>query len=144
MLDLKPANVVINEQEIKLIDGDPEFVVFLDKRMPLHYVNLLSATNIVLFYLQFWGHAGLFYSSKKSIGFYRNQLRFCVREALLDLPIHQETVLDFLVSFSCSMHNVRRKRTLRRRSPLCTLFTCLLYTSPSPRDATLSRMPSSA
>ena len=24
------------------------------------------------------------------------------------------------------------------------LFTCLLYTSPSPRDATLSRMPSSA
>jgi len=25
-----------------------------------------------------------------------------------------------------------------------TLETCLLYTSPSPRDATLSRMPSSA
>ena len=25
-----------------------------------------------------------------------------------------------------------------------TLNTCLLYTSPSPRDATLSRMPSSA
>ena len=25
-----------------------------------------------------------------------------------------------------------------------TLFACLLYTSPSPRDATLSRMPSSA
>ena len=24
------------------------------------------------------------------------------------------------------------------------LYTCLLYTSPSPRDATLSRMPSSA
>ena len=27
---------------------------------------------------------------------------------------------------------------------LATLFPCLLYTSPSPRDATLSRMPSSA
>ena len=25
-----------------------------------------------------------------------------------------------------------------------TKYTCLLYTSPSPRDATLSRMPSSA
>ena len=25
-----------------------------------------------------------------------------------------------------------------------TLYICLLYTSPSPRDATLSRMPSSA
>ena len=28
--------------------------------------------------------------------------------------------------------------------PLDTTITCLLYTSPSPRDATLSRMPSSA
>ena len=27
---------------------------------------------------------------------------------------------------------------------LAQTFTCLLYTSPSPRDATLSRMPSSA
>ena len=26
----------------------------------------------------------------------------------------------------------------------CSIYTCLLYTSPSPRDATLSRMPSSA
>ena len=31
----------------------------------------------------------------------------------------------------------RRRRAAQRR-------TCLLYTSPSPRDATLSRMPSSA
>ena len=29
-------------------------------------------------------------------------------------------------------------------SPVFTGLTCLLYTSPSPRDATLSRMPSSA
>ena len=28
--------------------------------------------------------------------------------------------------------------------PFVTIYTCLLYTSPSPRDATLSRMPSSA
>ena len=40
----------------------------------------------------------------------------------------------------------------RGKIPLCELdfipaeevMTCLLYTSPSPRDATLSRMPSSA
>ena len=30
------------------------------------------------------------------------------------------------------------------RQPLELTETCLLYTSPSPRDATLSRMPSSA
>ena len=28
--------------------------------------------------------------------------------------------------------------------PIVGLFTCLLYTSPSPRDGLLSRMPSSA
>ena len=33
----------------------------------------------------------------------------------------------------------------RKRLPfVAVLQTCLLYTSPSPRDATLSRMPSSA
>ena len=35
------------------------------------------------------------------------------------------------------MHFVRVENTL-------TLYTCLLYTSPSPRDGLLSRMPSSA
>ena len=33
---------------------------------------------------------------------------------------------------------------IANNNKLATLFTCLLYTSPSPRDATLSRMPSSA
>ena len=40
----------------------------------------------------------------------------------------------------------RLSRTFSARIPLNTIFDypCLLYTSPSPRDATLSRMPSSA
>ena len=45
-----------------------------------------------------------------------------------------------------------RRATLKNKVPYCTnmstaqacLGACLLYTSPSPRDATLSRMPSSA
>ena len=36
------------------------------------------------------------------------------------------------------------KRTLKNGKSLQFIYTCLLYTSPSPRDATLSRMPSSA
>ena len=32
----------------------------------------------------------------------------------------------------------------QRQAPDTQIFACLLYTSPSPRDATLSRMPSSA
>ena len=31
-----------------------------------------------------------------------------------------------------------------KRSRISSFYGCLLYTSPSPRDATLSRMPSSA
>ena len=34
--------------------------------------------------------------------------------------------------------------TNRLNNPVSNFATCLLYTSPSPRDATLSRMPSSA
>ena len=33
---------------------------------------------------------------------------------------------------------------LRAMEPIGFIFTCLLYTSPSPRDRTRSRMPSSA
>ena len=36
------------------------------------------------------------------------------------------------------------KRQLVKKINLNSLYGCLLYTSPSPRDATLSRMPSSA
>ena len=39
-------------------------------------------------------------------------------------------------------HIVLQKGKITKNSP--TLVSCLLYTSPSPRDATLSRMPSSA
>ena len=39
-----------------------------------------------------------------------------------------------------SIHGIRGKQ----RSVHNTYFTCLLYTSPSPRDGLLSRMPSSA
>ena len=38
----------------------------------------------------------------------------------------------------------KRGNTIESNSGNVILKTCLLYTSPSPRDATLSRMPSSA
>ena len=54
-------------------------------------------------------------------------------------------LLGELDKLSKALDAAKGKRALReieeRMSVLCT---CLLYTSPSPRDATLSRMPSSA
>ena len=38
----------------------------------------------------------------------------------------------------------RRLAARAAASQMASLLSCLLYTSPSPRDATLSRMPSSA
>ena len=45
-----------------------------------------------------------------------------------------------------SYHPLDKETTITqyRWTRLCSLFACLLYTSPSPRDGLLSRMPSSA
>ena len=40
--------------------------------------------------------------------------------------------------------DVAGKETRRAAGATPVILACLLYTSPSPRDATLSRMPSSA
>ena len=42
-----------------------------------------------------------------------------------------------LITFDCEAHN-------RIKAPKNYIFSCLLYTSPSPRDGATSRMPSSA
>ena len=49
-----------------------------------------------------------------------------------------EKLLDTIKAFSPSLLGVFKKEGISG------LWSCLLYTSPSPRDATLSRMPSSA
>ena len=51
--------------------------------------------------------------------------------------------LSYSMKVCASLVSVRefRQHVLRL---LARMYSCLLYTSPSPRDATLSRMPSSA
>ena len=43
-----------------------------------------------------------------------------------------------------SVFNKVKKMICHSHEEIDILYACLLYTSPSPRDATLSRMPSSA
>ena len=52
-------------------------------------------------------------------------------------------LLDLALPGTPGLEILREVRKLRPTQPIIIL-TCLLYTSPSPRDATLSRMPSSA
>ena len=54
---------------------------------------------------------------------------------------------DSLADFGAADHTdayVKLQFTDAEGAPLTRTYTCLLYTSPSPRDRTRSRMPSSA
>ena len=51
---------------------------------------------------------------------------------------------ELSVGFGRKVRNLIQSEDFKKIFPDVTLSACLLYTSPSPRDATLSRMPSSA
>ena len=59
--------------------------------------------------------------------------------AFVDVTYHREEYVYREVG-----PGLLQKRTVRKRPGTVGICACLLYTSPSPRDATLSRMPSSA
>ena len=63
-----------------------------------------------------------------------------------DYPLAPESTIvtpDMLSQKQLDMLGVESKEDIKA-SKIKKLIPCLLYTSPSPRDATLSRMPSSA
>ena len=69
----------------------------------------------------------------------RNQIRAHFRDVLQTLNVSRSYSIVILrvgrsIELFCDMYTHTHTHT----------YTCLLYTSPSPRDATLSRMPSSA
>ena len=58
----------------------------------------------------------------------------------LDLTLNTKPKSLIDITFDVSQH-VQNSKIL---NGLCSLYICLLYTSPSPRDKHRSRMPSSA
>ena len=67
-----------------------------------------------------------------------------IKIELVELEVEKSnTHLVFIKSFSTSNMDLLSKNLNFRRLDIHNK-NCLLYTSPSPRDATLSRMPSSA
>ena len=64
--------------------------------------------------------------------------------AILDGRYHLAFALFILAGFSDGFDGLLARMLSQRTTLGQYLDPCLLYTSPSPRDATLSRMPSSA
>ena len=63
------------------------------------------------------------------------------------IDINQEAVDRGMATIERSLNKLVQKERLSQEdadAARARLSVCLLYTSPSPRDATLSRMPSSA
>ena len=52
--------------------------------------------------------------------------------------------LTYAEGFALVMDSYRRNKPANKYSGMTKTLICLLYTSPSPRDRTRSRMPSSA
>ena len=81
-----------------------------------------------------------------------NQLHADVGELLKPLLGDPQPIANWNQPWSEILNQVYGERTLDKTDPAdrqtikaCReIYFCLLYTSPSPRDATLSRMPSSA
>src|SRR5665647_3015761 len=69
------------------------------------------------------------------------------RLALVDRPTSKQPMRDpsgrYLLSFNGEIYNYRELRRSLEQDGVVFLTSCLLYTSPSPRDGLLSRMPSS-
>ena len=61
-----------------------------------------------------------------------------------ELVLCHKTTLPEEIDAAASSERASREATLVTTRALETLQNCLLYTSPSPRDGLLSRMPSSA
>ena len=82
------------------------------------------------------------------------QTHDAIRSATIRTPLVPATrlSLQFGIDLYLKLENLQHTNAFKSRGALAKLLTltdtqkqaCLLYTSPSPRDATLSRMPSSA
>ena len=90
---------------------------------------------------------------------YRDRLYFSIYEKVGDQEISKDLTIESLgkafkklhlykpdFAFSTWLFTVAKNHSIDylRKNKLPTFSICLLYTSPSPRDGLLSRMPSSA
>ena len=171
-LDFLPQLVSWDQtKEWRVIETDNTEVLFyhpktrkMSERFDPHHKQLLQAkafdSGLKLFVTATWGECRVFYCDGMELKFRR---RFEVLKGDVKLAIIKEksvfmVVGDTAVEYSFFGKMIKKKqygflaefngfgalRVDRYTVSPCKEYVCLLYTSPSPRDATLYRMPSSA
>ena len=83
------------------------------------------------------------YPSYNNVGF-TNLQNSDPWDRLIDQPDNRRVILSWDITMSQNAPGNNGGNLLKGRVYSNQYNSCLLYTSPSPRDATLSRMPSSA
>ena len=92
------------------------------------YDNLMIQSNVI--------HAAYQHQVKKLLFFGST----CVYPKLAAQPMQESALLTSPLEPTNEPYAIAKIAGIK----MCDAYRCLLYTSPSPRDATLSRMPSSA
>ena len=106
---------------------------FYTKEQTLKLKKKLSEESIVVDYAMRYGNPSI--SSK----IYKLQEQGC--ENLVILPLYPQYAAATTATVCDEVYRTLMKM---RWQPSLKIIPCLLYTSPSPRDRTRSRMPSSA
>ena len=71
--------------------------------------------------------------------------QYCIKLYVPAVRTQSMPILQLLKCQKCDFQKINHhKQTIVHKPETARLLTCLLYTSPSPRDGLLSRMPSSA
>ena len=158
--DLEKATVAVKEQvnRIRVISCLMAYVLVFIKHLPHCEPNITYARELTdkwddILYEEFNLPPP---SRRKKIKRRMLFFLFAFESAMVEKFMYKHTAIDYkdmlpdangMLSGFCIDQMVDVIRSLQRcldHETILNAWSCLLYTSPSPRDATLSRMPSSA
>ena len=138
------ATKVVNISEISLSSSAEQFKRVFDVTAALIASAILFAPMLLIAVLIKMESQGPALFKQKRYGIDGKEIevfKFRSMYVHTDDDVHQATRNDMRVT---RLGRILRRTSLDELPQLLNVLVCLLYTSPSPRDATLSRMPSSA
>ena len=142
ILNFRPSKTAKAYKEIWMKDENISPLLYYTKKQSEIISNSLSKENIVIDFAMRYGNPSI----KSKI----HKLHKMGCENLVILPLYPQYAAATTATVCDEVYRTLMKMRWQPSLKIIphyesdSLYICLLYTSPSPRDATLSRMPSSA